>query len=45
MKKKPWTKILLVVNVGSQEKRSNQRKYLEQKKKKKNEKSKDYSKS
>ena len=34
---KPWTKILLVVNVGSLEKRSNQPKY-----KYKNEKSKDY---
>ena len=35
---KPWTKILLVVNVGSLEKRSNQPKYKEQKHKK----SKDY---
>ena len=35
---KPWTKILLVVNVGSLEKRSNQPKYREQK----HEKSKDY---
>ena len=35
---KPWTKILLVVNFGSKEMRSNQLKYSEQK----NEKSKDY---
>ena len=35
---KPWTKILLVVNFGSKEKRSNQLKNWEQK----NEKSKDY---
>ena len=28
---KPWTKILLVVNVGSLEKRSNQPKFKEQK--------------
>ena len=35
---KPWTKILLVVNFGSKEKRSNQLKYWEQK----NDKFKDY---
>ena len=38
-KKKPWTKILLVVKVESQEKRSNQLKYLEQTRKKRSPKS------
>ena len=36
--KKPWTRILLGINVGSREKRSNQPKYQEPT----NEKSKDY---